>query len=414
MGKFKSLDPDDIVTTTSVLNQLIDVVQEDVSGSLTRKKYQVFVTGGIGPGITSSLFQTIYDQDYSLQTANEIFDMTMGIFSGSAIVTNATTGEDENKKMLFPSQSLMMREKINVYRGFAQLCLGDADKQFIAPYSDSTSTATDNINAALFLSFKRLFVRDGFKRETFALKLYPTASDAALATTTGQSNLDRTSEVGTGEIITDLGMATSHHKSEDGGGGDIGDLCFASNTSNRVGLIFYQQGLVVLDMEKIISGTQKASGSISAMTVSHTVDQRTIDAGKAILGTQQGNIHAKFVPDFIVSASMDDVIDHFAQTRFQSGSLVASTFQNNTEINSTLYFCRASPSDFNLSSHPTYTDTSGKINVVDDITTDSPFTFVTSVGLYDADETLLAVAKMSRPIEKNDEKDITFRVRLDF
>jgi hypothetical protein len=27
---------------------------------------------------------------------------------------------------------------------------------------------------------------------------------------------------------------------------------------------------------------------------------------------------------------------------------------------------------------------------------------------------LLAVAKMSRPIQKNDEKDLTFRVRLDF
>ena len=42
------------------------------------------------------------------------------------------------------------------------------------------------------------------------------------------------------------------------------------------------------------------------------------------------------------------------------------------------------------------------------------FAFVTTVGLYDANEELLAVAKMSRPIEKNDEKDLTFRVRLDF
>ena len=38
----------------------------------------------------------------------------------------------------------------------------------------------------------------------------------------------------------------------------------------------------------------------------------------------------------------------------------------------------------------------------------------TTVGMYDANDNLLAVAKLSRPIEKNDEKDITIRVRLDF
>jgi hypothetical protein len=39
---------------------------------------------------------------------------------------------------------------------------------------------------------------------------------------------------------------------------------------------------------------------------------------------------------------------------------------------------------------------------------------VTSIGLYDASNQLLAVAKLSRPVEKNNEKDMTFRIRLDF
>ena len=43
-----------------------------------------------------------------------------------------------------------------------------------------------------------------------------------------------------------------------------------------------------------------------------------------------------------------------------------------------------------------------------------PFTYPTTVGLYDEQNRLLAVAKFSRPIEKNDEKDLTIRVRLDF
>ena len=60
MGTFKNFTAADIKASPSSLNQLIDVIQEDVSGSLTRRKYQVFVTGGIGPGVTSSLLKT-YD-----------------------------------------------------------------------------------------------------------------------------------------------------------------------------------------------------------------------------------------------------------------------------------------------------------------------------------------------------------------
>ena len=63
-----------------------------------------------------------------------------------------------------------------------------------------------------------------------------------------------------------------------------------------------------------------------------------------------------------------------------------------------------------------YTDSEGRIVVIDESQQgiQKAFSFVTTVGLYDANEQLLAVSKLSRPVEKNDEKDLTFRVRLDF
>ena len=123
MATFKEISAADVKTSRSVLNQLVDVIQEDISGSSTRKKYQVFVTGGVGPGVTSSLFQTVYDQDFSLQTSNAIMDMTVGLFSGSDVVTAVKTGEDQNGKYLFPSTSLMMREKLSNYSQYAQVLL---------------------------------------------------------------------------------------------------------------------------------------------------------------------------------------------------------------------------------------------------------------------------------------------------
>jgi hypothetical protein len=92
------------------------------------------------------------------------------------------------------------------------------------------------------------------------------------------------------------------------------------------------------------------------------------------------------------------------------------TFQNITDINSTLFFCRLAADEFNYSSNPTYTDSSNRIVVIDEgqEETQRSFTFVTSLGLYDALDNLLAVAKLSRPVLKDDERDITFKVRLDF
>ena len=139
-GSFKRISPEDIKVRRSTLNQLVDIIQEDVSGSATRRTYQVFVTGGVGPGVTSSLFQTVYDQDYTLQTANPIFDMTVGLFESGTTVTNASTGKDSAGKLLFASSSVQMREKVDVYRQFAKNLLGDSDASFAAPFGDADLT----------------------------------------------------------------------------------------------------------------------------------------------------------------------------------------------------------------------------------------------------------------------------------
>lgn len=416
---FKELDPaTDVRTARSFLNQLIDVIQEDISGSTTRKKYQVFVTGGVGPGVTSSLFQTVFDQDFSLQTANSVFDMTVGLFSSGTTVTAAKTGEDSAGKFLFPSTSLMMREKVDIYKQFAQNLLGNADSAFYSPFAstDSTSTTTNGrINDALFLSYKRLFHRDGIKRETYAVKMYQTSSaNAAGQVPAGQQNVATTSEHGAA-IFTDVGAASNRETSF---GGQVGNIVDSANTNRNVGLMFYDKGIAVLNITQIISGTEHVSGVIDGM--SPAAGAGALAAGKVVIGNAGNNPNARFVPDFLTSGSIDNIVDHFASCRFSSGTLTAMTFQNNTNINSTLFFCRATADEFNYSSNPTYTDSDNRINVIDtgagvaEGGSQLSFTMVTSVGLYDSIGNLLAVAKLSRPVEKNYEKDITFRVRLDF
>ena len=454
----KAFSQNDIQTAQSFLTQLVDVIQEDISGSTTRRSYQVFVTGGLGPGVTSSLFQTVYDQDYTLQTANPVFDMTVGLFRHGSTVqitsqsTDASTGYDK-----YPSSSLMMREKVENYRSFAKSLLGNADQAFYAPIPDggfqnaansadeslsinSTGYARNTrdflarpgtksrIDEALFLCFKRLFQRDGIKKETFAFKFFQSASRAGGAGTAAMSlgqgpNLANVSPASGAVIFTDAGAASTYKQSD--AGGTVAEIVNSSNAAEKVGLMFYERGVAVLDMRKIMSGAQHVTGVIKAVTAGSA--SSTSPAGTMMIGgvntaggtsSRNGVYNASFIPDLVASASIDDIVDHVASCRFGSGSLTGITFQNNTRINSTLYFCRATADEFNYSSNPTYLDSEGNINVIDASArqdgTQKPFAFVTKVGLHDAQGRLLAVAKLSRPVEKNSEKDITFRVRLDF
>lgn len=422
----KTLGTSDKKTTRSFLNQLIDVVAGDVSESVSRRKYQVFVTGGIGPGVTSSLFQTVYDQDFTLQTANPVFDVTFGLASPDVLTTGyaslTKTGQDDNGKFLYPSSSLMMREKTDVYSQFAQTLLGNRSKLFTLPVSTTLAGSTStNIDAALFITFKRLFSRDQIKRETFAMRFYQSASyvDKAFASTDGDvppstitngvTNLYKNSTSGS-SVFTDIQSSDSRYFDV---GGQYGYLVNASNTTNAVGLVYYDSGIVILDVSKVTSGSQFVSGTISGMT----------PTGQLVLGgvgTQTANT-AKLLPDFVTSGSIDNIIDHFCYTRFGTGDATAVTFQNVTNINSSLIFCRASAGEFNFSSNPTYVETSGdqagRLTIYDrnlDDDSQETFTYVTTIGLYDASDNLLAVAKLSRPVEKNPGRDLTFRVRLDF
>jgi hypothetical protein len=88
------------------------------------------------------------------------------------------------------------------------------------------------------------------------------------------------------------------------------------------------------------------------------------------------------------------------------------SFNNTIELNSTIYFCRVNHNEFNYSSNPTYL-TGSKI-VVKNQSADLPVSYITTIGLYSPDNELMAVAKLSEPIRKDPNTELTLRVRLDY
>ena len=94
---------------------------------------------------------------------------------------------------------------------------------------------------------------------------------------------------------------------------------------------------------------------------------------------------------------------------------VASYFQARREevITSQHYFCRVPNKEFNFSSNPTFTSGSNGDFTVSTFFK-NPKSFITQVGLYNDNNELLAVAKLSKPLEKSYSKEAIIKVKLDF
>ena len=76
------------------------------------------------------------------------------------------------------------------------------------------------------------------------------------------------------------------------------------------------------------------------------------------------------------------------------------TARREEEISSTNFFCRVNNKNFNFSSNPTYT-TASDGSLTQPTFFKDPKTFITQVGLYNDDNELLAIAKLSKPILKS-------------
>jgi hypothetical protein len=102
------------------------------------------------------------------------------------------------------------------------------------------------------------------------------------------------------------------------------------------------------------------------------------------------------------------------QALFDSINLGASFALNSQEtITSDYVFVRARNSEFNYSENPSFiSGSTGEVIYSNFI--NQPQVYITTIGMYNDSNDLLAVAKMSRPLLKDFTKEALVRVKLDF
>ena len=101
-------------------------------------------------------------------------------------------------------------------------------------------------------------------------------------------------------------------------------------------------------------------------------------------------------------------------TKFYNVIKLGDSFKLQSEetVTSNFVFVRVRNSEFNYSTNPSNLTSSGELR--HDAMINSPQAYITTVGLYNDDNDLLGVAKLSRPLLKDFTKEALVRIKLDY
>ena len=116
-----------------------------------------------------------------------------------------------------------------------------------------------------------------------------------------------------------------------------------------------------------------------------------------------------------LNASRTNGTDAGNEDNFCDALNSGASFQLNASetITSDYVFINTKASEFNYSENPSFISGSTG-EVIYDIFINNPATYITTTGLYNDANELLAVAKLSRPLPNNFTKALLIRAKLDF
>jgi len=212
------------------------------------------------------------------------------------------------------------------------------------------------------------------------------------------------------------------------------DLPIAHDTSSTTGRTrAVQLGRTVLD-DGILSGTVTAVLSFGSTTnqsfidiadtaVTSTLGLRGDLVNKSVTSNKVGTIFYDWgafifhggtgVTNFLRE---DDSASGFSfSANSEAGKIFINqlSFKTITKVQKNAFFCRAYNKEFNYTNNPTAFESTTAGTVSANLSA-SPVTFVTTVGLYNNDNELLAIAKVSPPARKDFYREKTFQIQLNF
>jgi hypothetical protein len=179
--------------------------------------------------------------------------------------------------------------------------------------------------------------------------------------------------------------------------------------------------------------THLIDASNDANDVNVTNIGRVVSVVSGTISTGPDTVHTKeyglFYPDYgiiilsplLISQSstfkyglyIDNYADNAGQFFARISESAYFAARSEEDISSTHYFVRAKNKSYNYSTNPSFYSASDGTIIYSDFAT-NPKVFITTIGLYNTSNELLAVGKLSQAVQKGFDKEALFKVRLDF
>tara|TARA_R100000908_G_C3726085_1_gene127094 strand:+ start:90 stop:1070 length:981 start_codon:yes stop_codon:yes gene_type:complete len=320
------------------------------------------------PFTTSDVVVTPFkvNKSFTFKGASEFTSSNVGIdrFIGENIPY--ISGSNLTGQIVSQSQALIYESTKQLY--YSNFLFGEDGSPANLPQFNNDGTITIEGGSG---SYQPMY--DNYLPNTLdANRLFPTASGDRIGVISIPSNLF-------GEYIKPGTFSLEYSGSISGEITDNGDG-HLFNGGFRVGDIIYQHGIVILTaFGSSITGSVYGVGLNSGY-------------GTASYGTSD-------------VAELNSII---------TGNNITCSFQSTTTIYESQYKCTFNPNEYNYTQNPSAISSSLNSGIVYDFLTGSYFEpYITTVGLYNNANQLVAVGKLSQPLQSSNTTDTTVLVNLD-
>jgi len=264
-----------------------------------------------------------------------------------------------------------------IYSQYRQLVYGDEDQTFTF-----NGYTPDDIYV---INIERARIKQGLKLGSLNIQLTSGSSG-----TGGRLHLTDDSTTSTGSAtLTNLGR---QFNLVSGSSGTMLGSTLAQTSNGSYGFVYPDAGIIIMNPD--------------ALAVNDVTNN----------STSIGSINA--------AAGADDVFDIWPSASSNSDGLNnrklyhalsgAGSFIVDAEekVSSQFYFTRITNQEFNYSTNPSFTNNDGVLKF--DSMANNPKVYITTIGLYNNANELLATAKLSQPLAKDFTKEALVRIKLDY
>jgi hypothetical protein len=256
-----------------------------------------------------------------------------------------------------------------IYGQYRQLVYGDEDQSFAFE-----GTTSDDIYV---INIERARIKQGLKPGSLNLRL--TSGSGTIGTNQGVLELTDDSVTTTGSAtLTNLGR---QFNLVSGSSGVMSGSVLAQTTQGSYGFVYPDAGIIILNPLALGTVLSQTAGSGSILDIAPSASSNSDGLNNAkIFNAISGGA------SFIVDAE--------------------------EKVSSQFYFSRITNREFNYSTNPSFSETDGTLKF--DSMANNPKVFITTIGLYNDSNELLATAKLSQPLAKDFTKEALVRIKLDY